>query len=137
MKQRQTSHTQEIDKSGIEKLTCHTCQTACVGQTRRSVKQRYQEHIRYIKYHHPQSVYAQHILNNRHEFGPINETMSLLKQVNNNSLLLPYEQPYIQTHRLHNQLIPEQNTGEHNPIYQLFSDTPYTSLPLTQTDQYH
>jgi hypothetical protein len=29
----------------------------------------------------PQSAYAQHILNNRHEYGPINDTMSLLKQI--------------------------------------------------------
>jgi hypothetical protein len=36
---------QEQDKSGIYELTCNTCHTSYVGQTSRSLKQRYQEHI--------------------------------------------------------------------------------------------
>ena len=79
MKQKQTSNTQEINKSGIYKLKSNTCQMAYVGHTSRSLRQRYQEQIRYIKYNKPQSAYKQHILNNRHEYGPIDKIMSLLK----------------------------------------------------------
>ena len=49
------------------------------------------------KIQNPQSAYAQHILNNRHDYGPIQKTMSLLKHVNNNSLSSPYDQLFIQT----------------------------------------
>jgi hypothetical protein len=71
MKQKQTSNSQEIYKGGIYRLTCNPCQMAYVGQKSHRLRQRYQDHIRYIKYNNPQSAYAQHILNNRHEYGPL------------------------------------------------------------------
>ena len=55
-------------------------------------KQRYQEHIKYIRHNEPQPAYAQHILKVKHEYGTINNTMILLKRINKTSLLLPYEQ---------------------------------------------
>ena len=76
--QKQASSTQELDKSGIYKVTCNTCQKAYIGQISHNLRQRYQEHIRYIRHNNPQSAYAQHILNNKHEYGPIDNTMSLL-----------------------------------------------------------
>jgi hypothetical protein len=106
------------------------------GQTSRSLKQRYQEHIRYIRYNEPQSAYALHILNNKHEYGPIINTKTLLQHINKTSLLLPNEQLYVQTHHQHKQLISEQYTGEHNPIYQLIYKTFNTSLPTRPADQY-
>jgi hypothetical protein len=36
--------------------------------------------------------------------------------------LIPYEQLYIQSHHHHKQLIPEQHSGEYNPMYQLIYD---------------
>jgi hypothetical protein len=86
-----------------------------IGQTSRRLKQRYQEHIRYIRRNEPQSAYVLHILNNKHEYGPINNTMTLLKHINKTSLL-PYEQLYIQSYHQHKQLISEQYIGEHNPM---------------------
>jgi hypothetical protein len=60
---------------GRSQLTCNTCQHVYVGQTGRNSKQRYQEHIRYIRNNDPQSAFAQHILNNQHEYGTIKEIM--------------------------------------------------------------
>ena len=94
---------------GIYKLTCNTCKLSYDGQTSHNLKQRYQEHIRYIKQNDPQSAYALHILNNNHEYGPINTTMTLLKQITKTSLLIPYEQFYIQLHNHHKELTLEQN----------------------------
>jgi len=70
------------------------------------------------------------ILNNKHKYGLINNTMTLLKHFNKTSLLLPYEQLYIQTNHQHKQLISEQYIGEQNPIYQLIHNTFNTSLAL-------
>jgi hypothetical protein len=79
LKQKQTSNTQEIDKSGIYKLTCNNCQMVYIGRNSRRFKRRYQEHIRYIKYNNPQSAYALHILYNRYDYGPIQKDDVLTK----------------------------------------------------------
>ena len=61
--------------------------------------------------------------------------MSLPNQITKTSLLIPYEQLYIQLHYHHKELVPEKNTGEYNPMYQLIF-----TLRLHQqykTDQYY
>jgi hypothetical protein len=83
------------EKSGVYKITCNTCQKAYVGQTSHDVRSRFRERILYIRNNDPRSAYALHILNCRHEYGNINDTMTLLKQINKPNLLLPYEQMYI------------------------------------------
>jgi hypothetical protein len=50
--------TQELKKSGIYKIACNTCHKACIGQTSRSLKQRFQEHHRYIQHNDPRSAYV-------------------------------------------------------------------------------
>ena len=58
------------------------------------------------------SLYALHILQNIHEYGSINDTMSLLKPIKNSHMLIPYEQLYIQSFHHSDKLLPEQNRGE-------------------------
>jgi len=70
---------------------------AYIRQTIHNLRQRYRELIRYIIYNIPQSAYAQLILNNRHDYGPIDNTMSQLKHINHKSIQLPHEELYIQT----------------------------------------
>jgi len=62
--------------------------------------------------------------------------MSLLKQTTNTSIFIPYEQFYMQSHYYHKELILEQNTGEHNPTYQLSFNTTITAPSAIYTDQY-
>ena len=129
------NNTQERDKSGIYKLTYNTCKMSYIGQTSRRLHQRYKEHVRYIKHNNPQSSYALHTLNSKHEYGPISDTVTLLKHVNRTTLLIPFEKLYIQTYHHHKQLIPEQHTSEHNPMYQLIHDLHNTSRPSRPADQ--
>ena len=77
-------------------------------------------------YHHtetsdngPRLAYALHLLNCRHEYDNINDTMTLLKQINTPTLLLAYEQMYVQSFHHNNELIPEQHPNEHNPVFDL------------------
>jgi hypothetical protein len=79
-----------------------------IGKTSRNLKQIYQEHIRYIQNDNPQSAYAQHILNNQHEYGTITDTMTLPKHERKTSMLIRYEQLFIQTHYHNGHLITEQ-----------------------------
>jgi hypothetical protein len=107
------------DISGIYSLTCNTCKLAYVGQTSQTLKLRYQEHTCYIKNNDPRSAYALHILHNRHEYGPIDKTMTLLKPLNNTSLLTPYKQYYIHSLHKEGKLIYEQSPGDPNPLFLL------------------
>ena len=133
------SNTQNC-KSGVYAFTCNTCKLAFVGQTRRTMKQRYQEHIRYIRNNDPQSAYALHILKNQHEYGPMADTMSLLKHEQKTPMLIPYEQLFMQNYHKQGLLIQEQLIGDSNPLFQLIThmNTPHTQntnriLPTTHT----
>jgi hypothetical protein len=64
-----------------------------------------------------------------HEYGTITDTMSLFKPVHNTTMLIPYEQFFIQTFHHNGKLIPEQCSGEPNPLLQLAIDTSPTSRP--------
>jgi hypothetical protein len=43
--------------------------------------------------------------------------MTLLQQITQTSVLIPYEQFFIQSRYYHKELTPEQNTGENNTMY--------------------
>ena len=102
-------------------------QTQIHRTNQQELKQRYQEHTHYIRNNNPQSVFASHILDNKHECGTIEEIMELIKPIKNTRLLIPFEQFYIQKHHQENKLITEQHPGEHNPLIQLAIDTTKTS----------
>jgi len=86
-----------------------------VGQTSRNLRQRYKEHALYIKNNNLQSANALHILNNQHQYGPMEKTMTLLKPVKNTSLLTQYEQFFIQAFHKSGMLVSEQNPGSRWP----------------------
>ena len=59
----------------------------------------------------------------KHEYGPMEKTMTLLKPVKNTSLLTPYEQFFIQAFHKSGRLVSEQNPGEPNPLLQMAINT--------------
>jgi len=111
------------NRPGIYQLKCHTSNHSYVGQTSRNLKTRYNEHIRYIKSNNPQSAYAQHILNNTHEYGTIDSLMTLLKPIHNQHLLTTYEQFYIHSF---------QNTAISSPNNPLAAQTHSLTWPSTR-----
>jgi hypothetical protein len=60
--------------------------------------------------------------------------MELLKQINKTTFLIQYEQLFIQSHHHHKQLIPEQNSGEYNSMYQLVYDQQVMQHPTKPPD---
>jgi hypothetical protein len=62
--------------------------------------------------------------------------MELLKQINKTKFLIPYEQLFIQSHHHHKQLMPEQNSGEYNPMYQMVYDQQVKPHPTEPPDLY-
>jgi len=131
-KPKTNSNIHEHKKCGIYKLTCNTFKLSYIRQTSHNLKQRYQEHIRHIKQND-----ILHVLTNNHDHGTINAVMSFLKQITKTSLLIPYEQYYIQSHSYNKELIPEQNTGENNPTYHMIFNPSITSPSAIYTNQYY
>jgi len=72
----------KISSSGIYKLKCNTCNNSYVGQTGSSLEKRHKELIRYIKTNDSLSAYVIHILNNKREYGNIEQTVEPLKPCN-------------------------------------------------------
>ena len=126
------------NKSGVYCLTCKTCNLTYVGETSRNLKTRFQEHIRYVKTNSPQSAHAQHILHNQHEYGTLTESITLLKPLQNESMLLPFEQFHIQSLHQAGKLIPEQYLNDPNPLFQLtFSHPQHTRYKTETVHQQH
>jgi hypothetical protein len=57
--------------------------------------------------------------------------MTILKPLNDTTMLITYEQYFIQSLHQEGQLIPEQHPGERNLLLQLAIDPSYTPLEET------
>jgi len=106
-----------------------------IGQTSRYLIQKYREHICYIRNNDPQSAYAQHILRNQHEYGSITVTMTLLEPIHKTSLLIPYEQLFIQTYQHNGTLITEQTEANKLP-YSTWPSIPFLRHNSSITNEY-
>jgi len=127
------THLKQSNKasSGIYKLTCNTCQGVYIGQTgSRPTDVRYKELIRYIRTKNPQSVYAPHILGNRHEYGTQEHIMELVKACTEGKLMNCWESLYIQEYHRKGYLITEQQRPEDNLLF----DHIRTTLPFKHID---
>ena len=96
------------EQSGIYKLTCQSCQQVYIGQTGRKLTTRYNEHIRSIRLNKEDSAYAQHILNNQHQYGPISQVMELIEIAKKGKIMNIKEDYQIYCHYKNNNLIDEQ-----------------------------
>jgi len=62
---------------------------------------RHREHIRYIKTNNSLSTHALHILQNRHEYGTIADTLQLLKTCQKGTRMNCWEALYMQVFHQH------------------------------------
>jgi hypothetical protein len=68
-------------------VICMTCTKSYGGQSGRTIAVTYKEHIRYIRTSSPTSAYALRILNQRHDYGPLDNTLHLLKPCEKGNLI--------------------------------------------------
>jgi len=120
--------------SGIYRLTCNTCNQAYIGQTDEMINIRYKEHTIYIKTNNPQSAYALHILNNRHEYGPQEETMQLVKTCTKVKHMNSWEAMYFQEYHRKGMLVTQQQPDDHNVLFDIIQTiTPRDNHGLLHT----
>jgi hypothetical protein len=67
----QKTKTEEYDNSGIYQMKCLDCPMRYIGQTGRTFKVRYKEHIQAIRNNNGNSGYSNHILNTGHTYATI------------------------------------------------------------------
>ena len=88
-----------------------------VGQTGRSIYTRYCEHFRDFKHANGNSKYAQHLIENRHSIGPINEIMNILHTIKKGKMMDTLEKFHIYNiTKLVNQ-INDKNTIMQNILF--------------------
>jgi hypothetical protein len=80
------------------------------GQTGRYLITRYKEHIRNIQLNKDDSDFAQHILNKRHQYGPVTETMETVEQANKGNLMNIKENFFIYYFNKLNKMIEQKHT---------------------------
>lgn len=86
---------ENLDKPGIYEIKCNICHRKYYGQTKRSVKQRFAEHEKYIHNNEPRrSAFALHAVTEKHIPVSIDD-VRLLKCVNDDRKLDAYESMYI------------------------------------------
>jgi len=85
----------KYNNSGIYQLTCPTCSKKYTGQTGRSFRTRFKEHLRDFRHANGKSSFAQHLLDNGHDAGPIEDIMSTLHITSKGRLMDTIEKYYI------------------------------------------
>ena len=80
-------HKSKYKKSGIYQITCPSCNMKYTGQTDRLFNTRFREHLRDFKNGYGKSGFAQHMLENRHAIGTMNDIMDTLFFTNKRRLM--------------------------------------------------
>jgi predicted GIY-YIG superfamily endonuclease len=110
---------ESLEKSGIYQIKCEGCNAQYIGQTRRSTATRFNEHLRHIKYNHPNlSSVASHVLkhinqpNTQHAINM--DSISLLKEVHKPNQLDAYESIFIRKRQKENVELLNEDDGNVN-----------------------
>jgi hypothetical protein len=111
-----------IDKfsnSGVYQLTCPNCRMKYIGQTGRSFKTCFSEHLRDFKHNIQKSKFSQHLLNSGHSIGPIDDIMSIIYTTTKGRLMDTIEMFHIHKETYLNNQINDKNTVKPNFIFDM------------------
>jgi uncharacterized protein (DUF433 family) len=74
-----TEQTNKYGKRGVYQLNCPTCNKKYIGQTGRPFHIRFREHYNDYKHMYNKSKFAQHLLNEGHDFDPMEDIMDAIQ----------------------------------------------------------
>jgi hypothetical protein len=134
----QHAHKQNnYEKNGIYRLTCPTCNKKYIGQSGWPFHVRFREHFRDYKYTNNKLKFAQHLLEEGHLFGPIDEIMDTIHLANKGWMLDTLEGFYIYRQTQRNNYINDKLTVRSNTIFEaLVQDDPHRAHPNAATPSY-
>jgi hypothetical protein len=106
--------------SGLYQLTCKEYNQKYIGQTGRTFKTRYNEHINAIKSNKLTSRYAQHILDNQHSYGTIHDTMDILRITKEGQHMNTLERYHIyKNKKTYGNILNDTYAEAENPIFEV------------------
>jgi len=108
----------KYEKSGVYQLECITCHKKYTGQTGRPFRVRYREHYNDFKYANNRSTFSQHVINEGHSLGPMDEIMNVIQYERKGRMLDALEKFYIYREIKNGNQINDSLTVQNNPIYE-------------------
>jgi hypothetical protein len=124
--------TEKYDNSGVYQMKCLDCPLRYIGQTGRTFKIRYKEHIQAIRNQNSNSGYSNHILNTGHTYGTITDTMDIIRKGRKGRHLNTLEKYHI--YKISKANVHLNNT--HNPIFQVIHKIYYRWKHMHITKRY-
>ena len=114
-----TDTSNKYTKRGIDQLTCTTCDKKYTGQTGRSVQIRFREHKYHYKYMCRKSKYAQHLLDEGHTFGPMEEVMHVIQYARKGRMTNELENFHIYDTTIRGVQINDKMTVQKTPVFDI------------------
>jgi hypothetical protein len=117
LKQKQVNNN-IFDNSGIYQLECKECDKKYIGQTGPSFKTRFKEHTRDYETNAKKSLYAKHLLEEKHKMESIDDTMTIMSIQKKGPMMNTIEQYHIYELTKTGNHLNEQFTEKPNPIFE-------------------
>jgi len=108
----------KYDRSGIYQLKCPSCDKKYVGQTGRPFHVRFREHQHDFRYMCRKSKFAQHLLDEGHDFSPMEDIMDVIQYANRGKLMDTIERFHIYELTSKGSQINDKLTIQRNPIFE-------------------
>jgi hypothetical protein len=109
----------KYEACGVYKIKCRSCQSVYIGQTGRSFKVRFMEHISDIVHNRCKTGYSQHILNNGHERAHSIMDLEVLERQHKSPFLNTLEKFHIFKCRKECNLLNDIQCDIDNPIFEV------------------
>ena len=106
-----------FQNSGIYQLTCADCDMKYIGQTGRSFRMRFREHLHEYTYQTGNSKFTQHLLDYNHSFGRIDTVMDILRVIKKGAVMDTLERYHIYRVTSLGTQINDRNTASHNTLF--------------------
>jgi arginyl-tRNA--protein-N-Asp/Glu arginylyltransferase len=113
----------KCSQSWVYKLTCPDCSKAYVGRTGGGFRARFNEHRNTYRFNHRTSNFATHLIEESHSFGPIHNTIQILKRHTKGTHLNTIEQFYIYAEYVNNNHLNDKHTVSSNSIFEALLKT--------------
>ena len=116
----------KYDRNGVYQLTRHTCRMKYIGQTGRPFQIKFREHYNGYKYANNRSKFAQHVIDEGHSFGPMDNVMDIVHIAKKGKMLDTLKIFYIYRETQNKNKINDKLTVQTNPIFEvLLQHTPH------------
>jgi hypothetical protein len=103
-------------------MRCMDCPLKYIGQTDRTFKTRYNEHIQAVRSNNGNSGYSKHNLNEGHTYGSVTNTMKVLKTQRKGKHLNTLKRYYIYKMRKDGLQMNDACIDTRNPIFEIIQE---------------